>query len=142
MPSDRVNEYLKSVCAEVRWRQAHDAVREELAAHIEDQTEAYMRSGMERETAERKAVESMGSPAETGLRLDASYRPKPQWGPVIMLTALLMISAACRFVEYGNGGSQLGKFIIAACIAAGCLSGCIMQTFTGWRGCRGRLILR
>ena len=96
MPSDRVNEYLKSVCAEVRWRQAHDAVREELAAHIEDQTEAYMRSGMERETAERKAVESMGSPAETGLRLDASYRPKPQWGPVIMLTALLMISAACR----------------------------------------------
>ena len=55
MPSDRVNEYLKSVCAEVRWRQAHDAVREELAAHIEDQTEAYMRSGMERETAERKA---------------------------------------------------------------------------------------
>ena len=77
MPSDRVNEYLKSVCAEVRWRQAHDAVREELAAHIEDQTEAYMRSGMERETAERKAVESMGSPAETGLRLDASYRPKP-----------------------------------------------------------------
>ena len=51
MPSDRVNEYLKSVCAEVRWRQAHDAVREELAAHIEDQTEAYMRSGMERETA-------------------------------------------------------------------------------------------
>ena len=83
MPSDRVNEYLKSVCAEVRWRQAHDAVREELAAHIEDQTEAYMRSGMERETAERKAVESMGSPAETGLRLDASYRPKPQWGPII-----------------------------------------------------------
>ena len=51
MPSDRVNEYLKRVCAEVRWRQAHDAVREELAAHIEDQTEAYMRSGMERETA-------------------------------------------------------------------------------------------
>lgn len=46
MPSDRVNEYLKSVCAEVRWRQAHDAVREELAAHIEDQTESYMRSGM------------------------------------------------------------------------------------------------
>lgn len=119
MPSDRVNEYLKSVCAEVRWRQAHDAVREELAAHIEDQTEAYMRSGMEREKAERKAVESMGSPAETGLRLDASYRPKPQWGPVIMLTALLMISAACRFMEYGNGGSPLGKFIIAACIGCG-----------------------
>ena len=35
MPSDRVNEYLKSVCAEVRWRQAHDAVKSELAAHIE-----------------------------------------------------------------------------------------------------------
>lgn len=79
MPSDRVNEYLKSVCAEVRWRQAHDAVREELAAHIEDQTEAYMRSGMERETAERKAVESMGSPAETGLRLDAEL---PAQAPV------------------------------------------------------------
>ena len=41
MPSDRVNEYLKSVCAEVRWRQAHDAVREELAAHIEAFTAAY-----------------------------------------------------------------------------------------------------
>ena len=120
MPSDRVNEYLKSVCAEVRWRQAHDAVREELAAHIEDQTEAYMRSGMERETAERKAVESMGSPAETGLRLDASYRPKPQWGPIILLAALLLISAVCRFAEYGNGGdSAFGKFIIAACIGCG-----------------------
>ena len=34
MPSDRVNEYLKSVCAEVRWRQAHDAVKSELSAYI------------------------------------------------------------------------------------------------------------
>ena len=119
MPSDRVKEYLKSVCAEVRWKQAHDAVAEELAAHIEDQTEAYMRSGADRETAEKKAVESMGDPAETGLRLDASYRPKPQRGPVIMLTALLMISAACRFMEYGNDGSTSGKFIIAACIGCG-----------------------
>lgn len=34
MPSDRVNEYLKSVCDEVRWRQAHDAVKSELSAYI------------------------------------------------------------------------------------------------------------
>ena len=52
MPSDRVNEYLKSVCAEVRWRQAHYAVKSELAAHIEDQAEAFMQKGMERDAAE------------------------------------------------------------------------------------------
>ncbi len=52
MTSDRVNEYLKSVCAEVRWRQAHDAVRSELSAHIEDQAEAFMQKGMERDAAE------------------------------------------------------------------------------------------
>lgn len=118
MPSDRVNEYLKSVCAEVRWKQAHDAVKSELAAHIEDQAEAFMRKGMERDAAEEKAVESMGDPAETGLRLDASYRPKTQRGPVMMLITLLVISAVCRLLEYGSGGAP-GKFIAAACIGGG-----------------------
>lgn len=119
MPSDRVNEYLKSVCAEVRWKQARDAVAEELAAHIEDQTEAYIRSGADRETAEKKAVESMGDPADTGLRLDASYRPKSQRGPVIMLIALLGISAAYRLLECGSGDSAFGKFILAVCMGGG-----------------------
>ena len=120
MPSDRVNEYLKSVCAEVRWRQAHDAVKSELAAHIEDQAEAFMQKGMERDAAEEKAIESMGDPAETGLRLDASYRSNSQRGPIILLAALLLISAVCRLAEYGNGGdSALGKFIIAVCIGGG-----------------------
>ena len=77
MPSDRVNEYLKSVCAEVRWRQAHDAVREELAAHIEDQTEAYMRSGMERETAEWKA---WGARRRQDFALTRATGPSPSGG--------------------------------------------------------------
>lgn len=60
----RKQEYLDAVLAQVRWTQAHPTIRQDLSAHMEDQTEAYIKQGVLPEDAEQQAVLEMGDPVE------------------------------------------------------------------------------
>ena len=52
----RKEAYVEAVLGGVRWKRAHETVRRELAAHVEDQMEAYLQDGMPKEQAEEKAI--------------------------------------------------------------------------------------
>ena len=65
-----MEEYIKILLEQVRFEKAHKAIGDEIRAHIEDQAEANISEGMDKETAEKKAVEDMGDPVETGIALD------------------------------------------------------------------------
>lgn len=88
--TDKTSDYLREVCTHIRWKRAHEPVRKELAAHIDDQREALIAAGTDESTADGKAVDEMGDAATVGLLLDRSYRPKPAWG-IIAITAALMV---------------------------------------------------
>lgn len=88
--NNKAKDYLQEVCSHIRWKRAREIVRKELEAHIEDQQEAFIVSGMNEPDAASLAVEEMGDAAVVGSLLDRSYRPKPAWN-VIAITAALMI---------------------------------------------------
>lgn len=78
-----MEEYIKKLLEQVRFEKAHKAIGDEIRSHIEDQIEANISEGMDKETAEKSAVQDMGDPVETGIALDKVHRPQIAWGVII-----------------------------------------------------------
>lgn len=57
--------------------------------HIEDQMAENIRSGMNKEDAEREAIKDMGDPIEVGISLDRIHKPQIAWR---MLSIIALIS--------------------------------------------------
>lgn len=75
MPQDDIDRFVREVCAHIRYKTARFGVGAELAAHLNDRREEFLRLGLDEEAATRKAIECMGDPAELGRALDAVHRP-------------------------------------------------------------------
>ena len=75
------NDYLAAVTAELTHLTSaeRDAVRGELAAHIEDHAEALCGLGYAADEAETRATEQMGDPAQVGRDIAKLYRPFWLW---------------------------------------------------------------
>lgn len=87
-----MEEYIKILLEQVRFEKAHKAIGDEIRAHIEDQSEANISEGMDKETAEKKAVEDMGDPVATGLELDKVHRPQLAWEFVAATLAVTFLA--------------------------------------------------
>ena len=68
------SEYIEEVTSQMRCKRARTMVAKELADHIEDQTDAYLREGMPLQQAQAEAVRQMGDAVEVGSRMDARER--------------------------------------------------------------------
>lgn len=100
LQSENVKKYLDDVCAQVRWKQAHSTIKADLAAHIEDQAEAFENGSMAQEDALAAAVAEMGDPIGTGSMLDASYRPASTLLPLVPLCVLIFLGLLCQITVY------------------------------------------
>ena len=78
-----MEEYIKKLLEQIRFEKAHKAIGDEIRAHIEDQIEKNMSDGMDKETAEKSAVEDMGDPVEVGISMDRVHRPRMAWSIVV-----------------------------------------------------------
>lgn len=87
--AERIERYLETAGAQVRWKRVRPALKRELRTHLEEQTEAYLAEGMAEDAAEAEAVRQMGDAEAVGLALDAVHRPKKQ--TAILLFAGLAI---------------------------------------------------
>lgn len=89
-------EYLSSVCREVRFRAARKYVKQELSDHIDDKRAYLEQSGAA--DAEAEAVNAMGDPVQTGRALNAIHRPRVEWGVIACVLGLTVAGAAALFV--------------------------------------------
>ena len=96
-----MDEYLKTLLEQIRCKKARPYVKKEFQDHIEDQMEANMHAGMDREQAEREAVRDMGDPVETGISLDSVHRPQVAWK---LLGIIVLISIAGVLIHAGIAG--------------------------------------
>ena len=117
--SERERAYLDAVCGEVRWKEAHTAIRAELCDHIEDQKEALLISGLAPEAAQEQTLRQLGEPEMLGQLFDASYRPAATFGVLapIMLYALLGI--VFRLFVYQMSGSAAWTGFLLAVVFGG-----------------------
>jgi len=118
LQSEKVKKYMDDVCAQVRWKQAHDVIKADLAAHIEDQAEAYENQGMAQDTALSAAITEMGDPVSTGAMLDASYRPASTILPLVPLCVLVFMGLLCQITVYG----LTFDYVLALMLGSGCFA--------------------
>ncbi len=88
---DKIKEYVKMVCEQIRWKKAHPAIMEEIKNHIIDQRDAYLSEGMGEDDATDNAIADTGDPIQIGEQLDSTHRPKPQWAMLALTGGLLLL---------------------------------------------------
>ena len=93
---EKINEYVSLVCSQVRWKKAHNRIKEEMKNHIIDQRDAYAAQGLDEDTATERAITETGDAALLGSQLDRTHRPKPQWGLLAATGALLLLGILIR----------------------------------------------
>ncbi len=129
MPEHKtIQEYLRIVEEQIRWKRAKPVVALELLRHLEDQRDAFAGGGNSPEEAERLAVEEMGDPVTVGTEMDRIHRPKPQWG-LLALTMLLALAGGFLRVWLFAGweeyylGSNPAKTAVSLGLGTACLLG-------------------
>lgn len=122
----RRESYVETVCQQIRWKKAHAFVGEEIANHITDQKNAFIKQGMDENTAEELSVLEMGDPVAVGTQLDRTHRPKPQWGMVLLVLGILVLNILIRLILIEQiNNSTFGN------IAIGSLPNMILSLFMG-----------
>ncbi len=99
-------EYLEILLSQIRNEKAKKMVGDEIGAHIDDQTSTYMDFGLDQETAEKRAVRTMGDPVETGVSLDRIHKPKMSWDMIIMVSIIAFWGLILQFLIGTDAGSM------------------------------------
>lgn len=110
-----MEKYLKTLLEQIRCKKARPYIRQELQEHIEDQIDANICAGMERERAEQEAVRDMGDPIEVGLSLDRVHKPQVAWKLLLIITLISIVGILIHLMISGNaenaGAVSSSKYI-------------------------------
>lgn len=88
-----VVQFLDSVCHEVKAKEMHADIREELLGHLDDRIKQLVEAeGRSEKDAVAEAIKQMGSPAVIGEGLHAVHRPKTDWGLLLLVGAMVVIA--------------------------------------------------
>lgn len=88
--SDKIDNYIKTVCEQIRYKKVHNNISKELKNHIDEQIESFILQGLDEESAINKAIKEMGDPITVGLEFDRVHKAKPEWS-LIFITALMIL---------------------------------------------------
>lgn len=139
---DRLQDYLRQVGEQIRWKRARPQLLSELETHLLDQRDDCLSQGMTEEEAQQEAVRQMGDPVLIGQSLDAVHRPKPQWGLLVLALVLAGVGAALRLwltAGWSQGGYSGPETLTTLCLGAAALVGAYLLDYT-WLYRRGRVL--
>jgi len=115
---DIIDEYVKKVCKEIRNKEAHKRVSEEIRSLILDMRDYYIQQGLDEVEATERAIEQTGKSMQLGEQFDKVHLPSPKWAmrpslslktmlrtPIRTLITFLLLAAASfamisRVAEY------------------------------------------
>jgi len=83
----QVQEYINSVCLQIKNRRVHEEIKTELWGHIEEIALEYMSKGATQDEAVAKAIARMGDAKLVGRQLDKIHKLQPEWG-ILIITIL------------------------------------------------------
>ncbi len=98
LQSPLVSEFLDRVCHEVRAKEMHTDIREELLGHLADRVQHLVDvEGKSQEEAIKEAIKQMGNPVAIGEGLHKVHRPKTDWGLLLLVGVMVIIAVVSLF---------------------------------------------
>ena len=139
-PFERIREYSKAVCGQIRWKKAHAVVAEEIENHLADQRDAYMSDGADEAVAIDKAIAQMGDPVAVGIQLDRTHRPRPQWGMLAVAAVFICMGIALTvYFNWGSGYRWMLNLFLLQMFGLAAMAGAYFLDFT-WLGRYPRIL--
>lgn len=116
--SKEINDFLKLVCEQIRWKKAHEVIAKEIEDHIIDQRNDFISNGLDEQTATDRAIKEMGDPVLVGTELDSTHRPKTEWSIIVLTGVMILLGFGIRFLVSLNTdiSSMFGKSAISTVI--------------------------
>ena len=107
----QINEFLNSVCNQIKYKPIRNAISEELKNHIEDKKEELIEMGQNEEEAEKNAVEQMGDAEIIGKELNKVHRPRLDWKLLIILVVLLIFGFVISYIITENEHTEMMQYM-------------------------------
>ncbi|MCW3791851.1 FtsW/RodA/SpoVE family cell cycle protein [Paenibacillus sp. LS1] len=89
---ERIQHYLDHMCVQVKAREVHNDLRDELGNHMEEIMLDKEQEGYSEEEAIAYAIEQMGDPAVVGKSIHRLHRHRMHWGLLVGLIGLSITS--------------------------------------------------
>lgn len=107
----QINEFLNSVCEQIKYKPIRNTIAEELKSHIEDKKEELIEMGQNEEEAEKNAVEQMGDAEIIGKELNKVHRPRLDWKLLIILVVLLIFGFVISYIITENEHTEMMQYM-------------------------------
>lgn len=123
---NRIDEYIDNVCKQIRNKKAHKLIKNELENHIIDQKNAFIKQGLDEQTALDNAIKEMGDPISVGNQFDKIHRTKPEWSIIFFTAVMIIINLAVNILISKDrnliDSAVLCKLFISAALGIALLS--------------------
>ena len=107
----QINEFLNSVCEQIKYKPIRNTIAEELKDHIEDKKEELIEMGQNEEEAEKNAVEQMGDAEIIGKELNKVHRHRLDWKLLIILVVLLIFGFVISYIITENEHTEMMQYM-------------------------------
>lgn len=107
----QINEFLNSVCEQIKYKPIRNTIAEELKDHIEDKKEELIEMGQNEEEAEKNAVEQMGDAEIIGKELNKVHRTRLDWKLLIILVVLLIFGFVISYIITENEHTEMMQYM-------------------------------
>ncbi|MHA7581786.1 FtsW/RodA/SpoVE family cell cycle protein [Paenibacillus vandeheii] len=99
---EKVKHYLDQMCSQVKAREVHTDLRDELGNHMEEMMLDKQQEGFTHEEAAMYAIEQMGDPAVVGKSMHRLHRHRMHWGLLVGLLGLATVSLLLMWIFTTN----------------------------------------
>ncbi|MFX3649540.1 MAG: FtsW/RodA/SpoVE family cell cycle protein [Paenibacillus sp.] len=99
---ERIQHYLDHMCVQVKAREVHNDLRDELGNHMEEMILDKEQEGYTEEEAITYAIEQMGDPSVVGKSMHRLHRHRMHWGLLVGIIALATLSLLLMWIFTTN----------------------------------------
>lgn len=102
MQNERIKVYMDVVCSQIKFKEIHKNIREELADHLSNLVEENMEKGLSLEEAINMGIKQMGDPYVLGQDLNKIHKPKPEWSILALTFIFTLIGILAIYILSSN----------------------------------------
>lgn len=107
MQNERIKVYIDLVCSQIKFKEIHKNIKEELVDHLSNLVEENMEKGLSLEEAINMGIKQMGDPYAVGQDLNKIHKPKPEWS-ILALTFVFTLVGILAIYVLSSGDLILG----------------------------------
>lgn len=99
----KIDTYINKICSHVKYKQAHNEIREELLDHLQEKVAEMISTGMEEKEAIEKSLLEMGDAEAIGKQLNESHKAVPEVWIMLLTATLSIIGVSTIYLIVTNG---------------------------------------